>query len=130
MRLTKLTLNPHFSQEIYWDAKSTHACCVGLPQTPRRTYSTPASASVVRLASMGIFDISLRSLVRNAGFKILDISLKNNLLRGHPAKVNSTEAFVNTSVMVRPAQVTPCGKQAAGSWIILTLRILFNPHFF
>jgi hypothetical protein len=33
------------------------------------------------------------------------------------------EAFVNTSVMVRPAQVTPCGKQAAGSWIILTLRI-------
>ncbi len=59
--------NPHFSQEIYCDAKSTHACRVALPQTPRRTYSTPASASVVRLASMGIFDISLRSLVRNAG---------------------------------------------------------------
>jgi len=45
---TKL-FNPHFSQEIYCDAKSTHACCVALPQTPRRTYSTPASASVVRV---------------------------------------------------------------------------------
>jgi len=58
-------------------------------------------------------------------FKILDISIKNNLLMGYSAKVNSTlymEAFVNTSVMVRPAQVAPYGKQAAGSWIILTLR--------
>jgi hypothetical protein len=67
---TFFALNPHFSQEIYYDAKSTHACCVALPQTPRRTDSTPASASVVRLASTGIFDISLRSLVRNAGYSV------------------------------------------------------------
>ena len=31
-------VNPHFSQEIYCDAKSAHACRVALPQTPRRTY--------------------------------------------------------------------------------------------
>jgi hypothetical protein len=62
--------SPHFSPAIYCNAKSAHACCVMLLHPLRRTVKYASSGfSRLReaLASTGIFSISQRFLVKNAG---------------------------------------------------------------